>query len=148
MSDHSIELAYRFEDELSKLPQDDAAKALTAQVKVDNILHGGMYARTLVVPAGVAVAGALIKISTLLIVRGHAVVYVGDKSVEVKGYHIFAASPHRKQALLAIEDTQCTMIFPSNAKTVFDAENEFTDEADKLFTRFLDNEVTDLITGE
>lgn len=98
-------------------------------------LHAGMYARTIRIPAGVAITGALIKIPTILIVSGHCEVFTGAESVVMNGYHVLQAAAHRKQVFLAYSDTDLTMLFPTTATTVEQAENEFTDEADMLQTR-------------
>jgi hypothetical protein len=107
------------------------------QIKIDthHILHGGMYSRTIMIPAGVLLTGALIKKATLLVVNGDAWVYIGDQTKRVCGYAVYAASAHRKQAFVAVADTILTMIFPTSAKTVAEAEAEFTDETDLLMSR-------------
>lgn len=104
-------------------------------IPIRHTLHGGMYARTVFVPAGVLITGALIKIATLLIAQGNVLVYIGSDTIELEGYNIIPASAGRKQAFLAKTDAYLTMVFPSNAETVAEAEEEFTDEADKLASR-------------
>lgn len=128
----------KLEAHVAEQPQVDIA--------THHVLHGGMYARTICIPAGVVLTGAQIKVATMLIVSGHVRVTVGNDVSDIAGYHVLAASAHRKQAFLAIEDTQLTMLFPTSAATVEDAEREFTDEHDKLFSRAGRNSV--LITGE
>ncbi len=102
---------------------------------IDHFLHAGVYARTVLVPAGVMITGALIKVPTVLIIRGDALVYVGAESHRLTGYAVLPAAAHRKQAFVALEPTHLTMIFPTKAATVEEAEVEFTDELDKLQTR-------------
>ncbi len=58
-----------------------------------------------------------------------------DGAVEVAGYTVFSASAGRKQAMVALTDTYLTMLFPTDAKTVDEAERAFTDEYDLLVTR-------------
>ncbi len=115
-------------------------------IATDHAIHGGMYARTVMVPAGVVLTGALIKLATLLIVSGDADVYVGGAALEARGYCVLPASAGRKQLIIARTDVRLTMIFRSDAKTVDEAERQFTDEAELLFSRHGDNRVT--ITGE
>jgi hypothetical protein len=105
-----------------------------------------MYARSITIPAGVLLTGALIKRATLIIFNGDATVATGEESIRLTGYHVLPASAHRKQAFLAHADTQMTMLFPTQAKDVHAAEQEFTDEADQLFSRKWENVVR--ITGE
>lgn len=112
-----------------------------------HVLHGGMYSRTICIPAGVVLTGALIKVPTTLIISGCATVLVGDaEEALVEGYQVFAASAGRKQAFIAHTDTYLTMSFPTQAVTIEQAEEEFTDEADQLFSRSGVNSI--VITGE
>lgn len=100
-----------------------------------HLFHVGTYSRTAMIPAGCVATGALIKIPTLLIVSGHVSVYVDDSHVtELTGYHVLAGFAGRKQAFLAHSNTYLTMLFPTQAQTVNDAEREFTDETDLLLT--------------
>lgn len=127
MSEAAIAKVYRLEDFAKKMPQVD--------IETSHAIHGGMYARTIIVPAGVMLTGALVKIATTLIINGDVVMYIDGEAKELHGYHVFAASANRKQAFVAQTDTYITMIFPTNAKTVEEAEEQFTDEAHLLFSR-------------
>lgn len=127
MSPDAIAAVYRLEAEAEAMPQ--------VELETQHALHAGMYARTIKVPAGVLTVGALIKIATLLIVSGKGVVYIGGEAVDVEGYRVIEGEAGRKQAWLSIEDTSITMIFPTTAASVEEAEAEFTDEAERLMTR-------------
>lgn len=105
------------------------------EIATDHVLHGGMYARTITIPAGVLLTGVFIRVPTLLVFDGNATVNAGDEPVTLVGYHVLAASAHRRQAFLAHADTRLTMVFATRAKTVAEAEDEFTDEAHLLFSR-------------
>ena len=105
------------------------------EIATDHVLHGGMYARTICIPAGVVLTGVFIRVPTLLVFDGNATVNAGEDAVTLVGYHVLAASAHRRQAFLAHADTRLTMVFASQAKTVAEAEDEFTDEAHLLFSR-------------
>lgn len=118
-----------------RLLQDIIIETPQANIHTDHIIHSGMYARTIKIPAGVLLTGALIKVGTILIAQGDVIVYVDDKAVELHGYNVFAASAKRKQAFVALSDVYLTTVFPTKAKTIIDAENEFTDEADLLLSR-------------
>lgn len=113
------------------------------QTPIDTIhsLHGGVYTRTICIPAGVLLTGAFIKIPTTLIAHGDCFVYVGDKTLRLTGYNIIPASAGRKQAFVAVSDTWLSMIFATAAKTIEQAEREFTDEADMLFSRKFSNTI-------
>lgn len=140
MTSQAIANVTVLESNLRELPQ--------VAIATHHVLHGGMYTRTIRIPAGVMLTGALIKVATTLVVNGDVTVYLGDASVRVHGYNVLAASANRKQAFYAHADTYLTMSFATAAKTVEEAEAEFTDEADNLMSRQPDaiNEI--IITGE
>ena len=140
MSEFAIETVRALETEAAKLPQQ---KLLT-----EHLIHGGMYARTLHIPAGVMITGALVKLATVLIISGDVIMYAEGGARELHGYNVLAASANRKQAFVAVTDTSMTMILPSDAKTVDEAEAQVTDETDLLMTRgdHATNKI--LVTGE
>lgn len=126
MSDEAISKAKQLEAQMLKMPQ--------VNIQTTHTLHGGMYARTVKIPAGVLVSGAMIRVKTMMIVDGHIHLFVGDKTIKLKGHHVIPASENRKQAALAIKDSYVTMIFSTQASTVEEAEAEFTDEHEMLMT--------------
>lgn len=130
-----------FEQRQMALPQ--------IKIHTQHILHAGMYARTIIIPAGVRLTGALIKIPTMVIVSGDALIIRGENDgLRVTGAAVLPAGAGRKQVFAAIAETTVTMLFPTSATTAEQAEEEFTDEADMLFSR-LDPELnTIIITGE
>ncbi len=127
MSDAAIARVRRLEGLARALPQ--------VAVATDHVLHGGLYARTVRVPAGVVITGALIKIPTLLIVQGEAIVHVDGEPLRLQGYTVLPASAGRKQAIVALTDTHLTMVFPSTAGTIDEAERQFTDDVEMLSSR-------------
>lgn len=139
-SSADLEIVQRIEDKLRTLPQ------LT--LETHHVLHGGMYARTIVIPAGAAVTGVLIEVPTTLIVNGAVTVIMGENEQYLEGYHVLPASAHRKQAFLAHRDTSLTMVFPTDAESVEDAEEEFTKDAEHLLSRSATAINHTIITGE
>lgn len=127
MSPASVEAVRTLEDLALQLPQINIDTAHT--------LHAGMYARTIMIPAGILITGVRIKIPTVLIISGDAFVYGDDGPVRFTGYHVTLGAVGRKQAFFAMSDTWLTMMFPSAAKTVSEAEDEFTDEPERLGSR-------------
>ena len=108
------------------------------QVRIitEHTFHAGMYARTIRAPAGTMITGALIKVETLLILQGDALVYVGeDSALHCRGYTVLRAAAGRKQAFVCQSDTWLTMIYPTAATTVDEVERDFTDEFDLLLSR-------------
>lgn len=127
MSQHDVARVGQLQDYMLQLPQ--------VAIETSHHLHAGLYARTIRIPAGVVITGALIKIPTLLILSGHATVFIGGESVELAGYHVLPGQAGRKQVFAAHADTDLTMLFATTATTVEQAEAEFTDEADSLASR-------------
>lgn len=115
-------------------------------IATHHVLHGGMYARTVAIPAGVVLTGALIRIATLLVIDGDVLVHAEGEPMHLTGRHVVPASAGRKQAFVALAETHLTMLFPTRATTVAEAEDEFTDEAGLLFSHAGINRIT--ITGE
>lgn len=113
----------------------------------EHLLHGGMYARTLRMRAEQILTGALLKIATTLVVSGDCTVFIGEEAIELRGYTVLPGSAGRKQVFVSHTDVSMTMFFPTQAKTVAEAEREFTDEYALLMTNRQDS-VTTLITGE
>lgn len=112
-------------------------------IRTHHMFHAGLYARTILIPAGTVLVGALIKIPTLLIVQGDAEV---NGQGRITGYAILPGSAGRKQVYVTYQDTHVTMVFPTNAKTVEEAEREFTDEFELLMSHEHQNDI--VITGE
>ena len=117
-------------------------------IQTEHVLHSGMYARTIRIPPGVVVTGALVRIPTILIAHGSFHLLAGETWHRLEGFQVVAASPGRKQVVVTVTETEFTMIFPTNAKTVEEAENEFTEESDGLMSRKRTAEDIFVVTGE
>jgi hypothetical protein len=133
-----LETLTHIQNEILKKPQ--------IEVNTEHIIHGGMYIRTIRLAPEVVLVGALIRVSTVLIVSGKTAVFTGEGWIELDGYHVIPARAGRKQIFVTREDTSITMIFRTDAKTVAQAEEEFTDEAEALMSRKNEND-TVTITG-
>lgn len=140
MSEAAIDKVRQLESLILSCPQ--------VKIETNHLIHAGMYARTIKVPANIVLTGSLMKIATILILSGDFILFAGDEAIKLHGYNLLAGGPNRKQAGVAITDTWVTMIFPTNAKTVEEAEEQFTDETSVLFSRYEGaiNNIT--ITGE
>lgn len=140
MTTAAIEKVRRFEEILRELPQ--------VKIETHHVLHAGIYSRTVKLPAGTTVTGVLIKIPTTIVVSGQCVFYIDEDVVEVNGHQVFAASGYRKQACHALADTTWTMSFRTDAKTIEECEQQFTDESEQLASRSADAVNIINITGE
>lgn len=138
-SSEAISAIERATDQLLQHPQLDLV--------TEHVLHGGMYTRTIRLPKMYAMTGAFINIPTILVLHGFGEVLTNDGWKEFNGYHVLAGSAGRQQAFKCWSEVEMTMIFPSQAKTVEEAEKEFTDDYEKLMSRHSANDIL-LVTGE
>ncbi len=127
MTEEAIEKVKKLQDIVLAAPQTD--------FHTWHYLHAGMYTRKIMITAGTVLVGALIKIPTMLMIDGEVEVFIGGETVHFIGNNIIPAQANRKQAFLAITDTYITMVFPTAAKSVEEAEDEFTNEAHMLYSR-------------
>lgn len=127
--------------------QDVLLSAEQIAIRTEHVLHGGMYARTIRLEPGVIVSGTLVKVPTLLIVDGPCSVLVNDGWADVDGYHVLPGSAGRKQICVTRGPVVFTMIFATKARTVAEAEAEFTDEAELLMSRHADGDLVTITGG-
>jgi hypothetical protein len=105
------------------------------KIKTEHHLHAGVYSRTIYVPAGCIAVGLKVKLATQLVCAGHFQLTDGSTTKEFKGYHVLDGFAGRRAAVYAFTNSAFTMLFATNAKTVEEAEEEFTDEPERLLTR-------------
>ena len=104
-------------------------------LKYEHALWAGVYDRTVLVPRGHIITGAPVKIETLLTIVGDVIIGLDGNEQRVTGFAKIRAAAHRMGVFTALEDTYITMSFATKAKTVAEAEAEFTDEAHRLASR-------------
>ena len=114
----------------------------------EHLVHGGMYTRTVRLPADTVCAAVLIKLPTVLILHGECEVWSNDARIWVRGYSVLPGSAGRKIAFVTRSEVAMSMIFPTAAKTVDEAQREFTDEHELLVPLDRADEHVVLITGE
>ena len=115
------------EEKMRSMPQ--------IHVRTEHVFHAGMYARTIRLAARVSIVSVLIKIPTMIVVNGICRVYAGDVWRDLEGFNVIPANAGRKMIYVTSTETQITMMFPSNAKSVEEAERQFTEDADMLLSR-------------
>ena len=125
------------EEEISKVRglEAQALREPQAPTFTGHLLHAGVYARSMLIPPGTLITGALIKRATSLVIAGDVLVYTGAGTSRLTGYNVIPASQDRKQAFWALSPVGMTMFFATGAASVAEAEAEFTDETDLLLTR-------------
>ena len=139
MNKKQLDFMYEAQEKLADLPPIPCV--------TEHILHSGVYTRTVFLPKGGVIVGVKMKIPTTLILSGHMSVYIGEEVYHFKGYKVLPTLGERKQMMFALEDSYITLSFKTDAKTIEEAENEMTDEADTLLSRKEDSHNLTTITG-
>jgi hypothetical protein len=124
-----------------KSVEEKIRKRKQVEFVTEHTFHAAMYARTVRLKAGVIFTNVLVKRATLLIIHGDIMALADDVWIELAGYNVCPAEAGRKQIYITLTDVEMTMIFPSEAQTVEEAESEFTDEAENLQSRAQENAI-------
>lgn len=119
---------------LTRLRDLDAEMLALAQteIPIDHLIHGGMYARTAHVEADTMVSGVVLSRATVLVLHGDVTVFTGTDAVRLTGFHVLPGSAGRKQLFHTHAETHMTMVLPSDAQSVDEAEHRFTSEPELL----------------
>lgn len=110
-----------------------------SRLETHHMLHGGMYARTIFIPAGTVLVGTLSKLDNICIVNGDITVTTDEATVRLAGYHILPATKGYKRVGLAHADTYWTTLIQTTKTTIQEAEDEFTNESEFLQSRLPDS---------
>jgi len=106
------------------------------EVPTSHLLHGGMYARTIHRGPGIVAVGSVILRATILIVSGDCTLLDGSgHRLDLHGYNVLPGLPGRKSLSLTHGEVSMTMIYPTSARTVEEAEEEIFGEAADLASR-------------
>lgn len=121
------EAVARMETMLLALPQVD--------LQTSHVIHGKMCARTILIPAGTVITGALTNIDNICVMAGDIDVTTDDGPIRLTGFHVLPAKAGFKRAGFAHADTYWTTVWPTDKTDINDIEDEMTAEADQLQTR-------------
>ncbi len=99
------------------------------------LLHGGMCARTILIPAGTVLTGALTNLDNVSVVYGDITVTTDEGAQRLTGFHVLPAKAGAKRAGVAHADTFWAMVWPTELTDLEEIENEITPESGKLQTR-------------
>lgn len=105
------------------------------EIPCEQHLHAGFYSRTIFIPKDTVAVGVTILKDTQLVISGHVLMNDGTHVVEIEGYRVLECKAGRAQIARTLKDTYMTMSFATDAKTIREAEDEFTDEPEQLLTR-------------
>lgn len=117
----------RLEGFLLSLPQID--------LTTTHVVHGGMCARTILIPAGTMLTGALTNCDNICIICGDITVTTDAGPRRLTGYHVLPANAGAKRVGAAHADTWWTTIHCTALTDQADIENEMTDESAGLGSR-------------
>lgn len=116
------------ESALLGLPQVD--------LQTQHLVHGGLYARTILIPAGTVLTGALTNMDNVCVVSGDITVTTDGGVQRLTGFHVIGAKAGAKRAGVAHADTWWTTLIPTDGLAdVGEIEAVMTDEVDALQTR-------------
>lgn len=130
----SPERVAALEQQILALPQVD--------LDTTHAVHGGMYARTIRIPPGTVLTGALTNADNLCIVSGDITVTTDDGPRRLVGYHVLPARAGFKRAGFAHAETFWTTVIPTDETDIAAIEDSFTDESEHLQNRTLALPVT------
>lgn len=125
----SVDAVRRLEAAVSDLPQID--------LSTENLVHGGMCARTVLIPAGTVLTGALTNMDNVCVMFGDIEVTTDEGAKRLTGYHVLPARAGAKRAGFAHADTWWTTIWPTELTDIEAIEDEATSESHLLQTRRL-----------
>ena len=117
------------EREILRAPQVD--------LNTTHCLNGGVYARTIFIPAGTILTGATHKKDHINVVMGDITVTTDDGPKRLTGYQVIPTKAGSKRAGIAHADTYWTTICPTELTDVEEIENELVVESGQLQTRTL-----------
>jgi hypothetical protein len=137
-------------DMLAKVREVEAVWLKMPQEKIttEHVFHAGLYARTVRIKGDQFISSVMIKRPTLVVIHGSVLALVNEGWIRLDGYNVIPAAAGRKTIFAAISDTEFTMLFPTTATTVEEAEREFTDETDLLMSHQVVNANIVTKTGE
>ena len=122
----SVEDVRRLERHISDFPQVD--------LHTKHLIHGGMYARTILIPAGTILTGALTRADNISVMVGDITVTTEAGVKRLIGFHVLPAEAGVKRAGVAHKDTWWTTLIPTEETDLSLIEKHFTDEAEGLQT--------------
>ena len=125
------------------MPSIKAVQALTAHLlkfpqidaQTTHLIHGGMYARTIFIPAGSVLTGATTNLNNICIVSGDITVTTDKGMKRLIGYTLIPANSGYKRAGFAHADTYWTTLFATELTDVREIEDVITDDSDQIQTR-------------
>jgi hypothetical protein len=123
----TVESVRALENVILQFPQTD--------FNTSNVVHGDMCARTIFIPKGTILTGALTNVKNIMISSGDITVTTDEGTKRLTGFHVIKATAGNKRAGIAHADTYVTMVWPTKLTNIEEIEDELTDESAMLQTR-------------
>lgn len=125
------------------MPSVESVRALEAAIlqhpqidlPTDHIIHGQVSARTIFIPAGTVLTGALTNLDNICVVFGDITVTTDDGPVRLTGFNVLPAKAGAKRAGVTHADTWWCTLHHTEQTSVEAVEDEMTNEAWGLLTR-------------
>lgn len=117
----------RLEAFLVQLPQTD--------LRTQHLIHAGLYARTVLIPAGTVLTGALTNHDNVCVLCGDITVTTDEGPKRLTGFHVLPAKAGAKRAGIAHADTWWVTLHATGLTEVHDIEDDMTDESAGLGSR-------------
>lgn len=128
MSDLAIpDAVLKVEEALENMPQVDLGTQM--------LLHAGVCARSIFIPAGTALVGVLTSVDNVNVVYGDISVTTSDGPKRLTGFNVIPANSGFKRVGFAHSDTWWVTIHKTDKTELEDIEAEMTCEPEKLQTR-------------
>lgn len=123
----SVESVRELEAHLLTLPQ--------VEMATTHLIYGGVSARTILIPAGTVLTGALTNLDNICVVCGDITVTTDSGPQRLIGYNVLPATAGAKRAGVAHADTWWTTIHRTDLMSIYDIEDEMTNESAGLGSR-------------
>lgn len=119
----------KYEDILEQMPQ--------VVLNTTHCVSGEVYARTILIPAGVSLVGAVHNKDHINIMCGDITVTTDDGMKRLTGFHVFATKAGMKRVGYAHADTTWSSIMHTKETEIDKIEEDITPDSHKLQTRRL-----------
>ena len=128
---------------LSGMPDPETVRELESYTRnlpqinlsITHVVHGGMCARTGLIPAGTMLTGALTNCDNICVIYGDITVTTDDGPQRLTGYHVLPANAGFKRVGVAHADTWWTTLIVTEHTDIDAIEDQMTNESAGLMTR-------------
>lgn len=104
-------------------------------LQTSHVVFGKMCARTILIPAGTLLTGALTNCDNVCVMSGDITVTTDEGPQRLVGHHVLPARAGFKRAGVAHADTYWTTVWPTELTDIAAIEDEMTSESAMLQTR-------------